>query len=162
MEVRNAAYNAHGGIDCEVNHPSLGWVPFTASLSDTNAHGKALFTDLSVLATPYIGPVPDGPDAMLAALRDATTITRRALCIACRDAGLLTNTEAIAAARGDWPALVMTALDGLTDDQKADAQMEWSDVTTVRRTAPLILLLQDHLNYTDAQVDALFGIGGQG
>jgi hypothetical protein len=75
---------------------------------------------------------------------------------------MLTNEEANSAARGAWPALLMTALDGLTDNQKADAQMEWSDVTTVRRTAPLILLLQWHLNYTDAQVDALFGIGGQG
>jgi hypothetical protein len=98
----------------------------------------------------------------IAETRAATTITRRALCIACRDVDLFTNEDAIVAARGAWPALLMTALDGLTDDQKADAQMEWSDVTTVRRTAPLILLLQWHLNYTDAQVDALFGIGGQG
>lgn len=98
----------------------------------------------------------------IAETREATTITRRALCMACRDAGLLTNAEAIAAARGDWPQTLVTALDGLTDDQKADAQMEWSDVTTVRRMAPLILLLQWHLDYTDAQVDALFGIGGPG
>jgi hypothetical protein len=94
----------------------------------------------------------------IAETRETTTITRRALCIACRDVGLFTNEDAIAAARGEWPALLMTALDGLTDNQKADAQMEWSDVSTVRRTAPLIALLQWHLNYTDAQVDALFGI----
>jgi hypothetical protein len=75
---------------------------------------------------------------------------------------LFTNEDAIVAARGEWPALLMAALDGLTDNQKADAQMEWSDVTTVRRNAPLIALLQWHLDYTDAQVDALFGIGGDG
>jgi hypothetical protein len=100
------------------------------------------------------------PQAALAAVRASTSITRRELCMACRDVGLFTNDDAIAAARGEWPALLMTALDGLTDNQKADAQMEWSDVTTVRRTAPLIALLQWHLNYTDTQVDALFGIGG--
>jgi hypothetical protein len=110
-----------------------------------------------IITVPEVDPV-----AVLADVRDATTITRRALCMACRDVGLFTNDEAIAAARGEWPAALVSALAGLTDDQKADAQMEWSDVTTVRRTAPLILLLQDHLNYTDVQVDALFGIGGQG
>ena len=94
----------------------------------------------------------------IAETRETTTITRRALCMACRDVGLFTNEDAIAAARGEWPALLMAALDGLTDNQKADAQMEWSDVTTVRRMSPLILLLQWHLDYTDAQVDALFGI----
>ena len=95
-------------------------------------------------------------------VRKSTSITRRALCMACRNVGLFTNGDAIAAARGEWPTVLMTALDGLTEDQKADAQMEWSDVTTVRRMAPSILLLQWHLDYTDAQVDALFGIGGPG
>ena len=93
-------------------------------------------------------------------VRESSSITRRALCMACRDVGLFTNDDAIAAARGEWPTSLMTALDGLSDDQRADAQMEWSDVTTVRRMSPLILLLQWHLDYTDAQVDALFGIGG--
>jgi hypothetical protein len=107
-------------------------------------------------------PQPPTASETLARNRDETSITRRALCIACRDIGLFTNDQAVAAARGEWPALLMSALDGLTDNQKADAQMEWSDVSTVRRNAPLILLLQWHLGYTDAQVDALFGIGGQG
>jgi hypothetical protein len=93
-------------------------------------------------------------------IRANATLTRRALCMACRDAGIFTNAEAVQATKGDWPPTLASALDGLTDNQKADAQMEWSDVSTVRRTAPLILLLQWHLDFTDAQVDALFGIGG--
>jgi hypothetical protein len=107
-------------------------------------------------------PQPPTASEALARNRDRTAITRRALCMACRGIGLFTNDQAVAAARGEWPALLMSALDGLSDNQKADAQMEWSDVSTVRRNAPLILLLQWHLDFTDAQVDALFGIGGQG
>lgn len=29
MEYRNAVYTQAGGIDCEINHPELGWVPTT-------------------------------------------------------------------------------------------------------------------------------------
>lgn len=108
----------------------------------------------------WISVAPDAT-AVLSELRASTSITRRALCMACRDAGIFTNAEAVQATKGDWPPTLATALDGLTDDQKADAQMEWSDVQTVRRTAPLILLLQWYLDFTDAQVDALFGIGGE-
>ncbi|SEI99215.1 hypothetical protein SAMN04244572_03161 [Azotobacter beijerinckii] len=29
MNVRNPKYNWRGGIDCEIEHPSLGWIPYT-------------------------------------------------------------------------------------------------------------------------------------
>ena len=34
MEFRNPVYNHLGTIDCEINHPSLGWIPFTADPND--------------------------------------------------------------------------------------------------------------------------------
>lgn len=34
MEFRNATFNATGTIDVEINHPKLGWVPYTASPDD--------------------------------------------------------------------------------------------------------------------------------
>ena len=34
MDIRNPQYNAFGTIDCEVNHPTLGWIPFTATSED--------------------------------------------------------------------------------------------------------------------------------
>lgn len=37
MEYRNAKRTAAGLIDCEINHPDLGWIPFTADPSDTGA-----------------------------------------------------------------------------------------------------------------------------
>jgi hypothetical protein len=34
-------------IDCEINHPQYGWIPFTASPDDTEQHGRELFAFLS-------------------------------------------------------------------------------------------------------------------
>lgn len=46
MEWRNPRYNHVGTIDCEVNVPGLGWVPFTASPDDVEEHGRALYAEI--------------------------------------------------------------------------------------------------------------------
>ncbi len=43
MEFRNPAHNANGGIDCEINHPSFGWIPFTASPDDPSEAGREIY-----------------------------------------------------------------------------------------------------------------------
>ena len=30
IQIRNLVYNGDGGIDCEIDHERLGWIPFTA------------------------------------------------------------------------------------------------------------------------------------
>jgi len=55
MEFRNPAYNRFGTIDCEINHLSLGWIPFTA---DPNDAASAGIYAAAVLANPaaYVAP----------------------------------------------------------------------------------------------------------
>lgn len=36
MEYRNAKYIDEKRIDCEINHPAFGWVPYTLDPSDTD------------------------------------------------------------------------------------------------------------------------------
>lgn len=43
MESRNHKQNAHGGIDCEINHPEFGWIPFSAMPGD--AASEEILTD---------------------------------------------------------------------------------------------------------------------
>jgi hypothetical protein len=59
MKIRNAKYNRHGTIDCEIDHPRLGWIPFTASPNDTESLGRIVFADLSEdeKTEPYQEPV---------------------------------------------------------------------------------------------------------
>lgn len=37
MEYRNAKYLDGARIDCEINHPTYGWIPFTCDPTDTGA-----------------------------------------------------------------------------------------------------------------------------
>ena len=37
MNYRNAKHIANGLIDCEINHPLHGWIPFTCDPADTGA-----------------------------------------------------------------------------------------------------------------------------
>ena len=61
MNYRNPKYNQFGTIDCEVNHPEFGWVPFTASPDDCEEHGRQLWAILSNGdVAPYV-PLPPPP-----------------------------------------------------------------------------------------------------
>lgn len=68
MEYRNAAYNADGStIDCEVNHPELGWVAYTASPNDPEQTGRDLHAQIVAddAAAAYVAPEPDPIPAQL-------------------------------------------------------------------------------------------------
>lgn len=60
MEYRNPIYTADGRIDCEVNHPDYGWIPFTADPNDVAAHGRELFATITAAGNiaPYVPYVP--------------------------------------------------------------------------------------------------------
>ena len=58
MKSINHTFNQHGGIDCEIEHPVHGWIPFTASKYDVEERGRNIFAqyedDADVL--PYVPP----------------------------------------------------------------------------------------------------------
>jgi len=49
---KNARYDAGGTITCDILHPVFGWIPFTASPDDVEAHGRAIFAHVRA-----VGPV---------------------------------------------------------------------------------------------------------
>jgi hypothetical protein len=61
MNYRNPKYTADGRIDCEIEHPQYGWIPFTADPNDTESHGHALFDLITKEGgiAPYDPPEPD-------------------------------------------------------------------------------------------------------
>lgn len=66
MEIRNQTVNSHGTIDCEINHPEHGWIPFTAAPDDSGSIGPELY--LAILngehgpITPYAPPEKTGEE----------------------------------------------------------------------------------------------------
>ena len=59
MKIRNATFNHFGTIDCEIEHPKHGWIPFTASPDDPEKFGKDIHAAaIAGTVTPYIAPQP--------------------------------------------------------------------------------------------------------
>lgn len=56
MKFRNAIFNQYGSIDCEINDPRFGWIPFTASPDDPCPIGPEIFAAAKSTADPYIPP----------------------------------------------------------------------------------------------------------
>ena len=64
MKFRNAKYNAFGTIDCEIEHPAFGWIPFTASPEDIEPLGKQVFDAAKGSASAYAPPPPPSAAVM--------------------------------------------------------------------------------------------------
>lgn len=62
MEYRNPTYTRTGLIDCEINHPVYGWIPFTVDPEDTGAQFDVKELYDRIIANggiePYVEPDP--------------------------------------------------------------------------------------------------------
>lgn len=62
MDVRNPKYSAQGAIDCEIDHPAYGWIPYTVDADASEGTIEREILD-SILAgdageiAAYIAPV---------------------------------------------------------------------------------------------------------
>jgi hypothetical protein len=56
MNAKNPKYNEDGTIDIDIESEKYGWIPFTASPTDVEAHGRGIFAD--IVAGKY-GPISE-------------------------------------------------------------------------------------------------------
>lgn len=150
MEIRNPIYTADGWIDCELNHPIYGWIPYTAEI-DSEVFNAAL----KLSPAPYAAP---DEISQLTDRRASTSLTRAEFCNVLKTAGVLSFEDALAAAKGDWPSQFASALSALPPELHEQIQITWAAVQTIDRLNPMILAVQAALGWSDAQADALFGI----
>ena len=68
MNYRSAQYNAFGTIDCEIDHPVYGWIPFTADPNDVEPIGAEVFNAAKTTAAAYVEP-PVDLDSLAASIR---------------------------------------------------------------------------------------------
>jgi hypothetical protein len=103
------------------------------------------------------GDLPPPPPDPIIAFRANASMDRADFVNAAADIGLLTDDEAIAAAKGDWPSSFDVALPGDAGDARR-AKVLWASTATIQRNAPLIAaIIASPIPITEAQVDALFG-----
>jgi hypothetical protein len=128
MDYRNPVYNAAGTIDCEIDHPVYGWIPFTASPDDTA--GKDIY-DAAVAAgnvAAYVAPDPVVPDR----------VTARQFKLQLLASGLLDQVET-------WIA-----------SQDQAVQIAYANSGTFLRTEPMMATGFSALGFTSEQIDAFF------
>lgn len=142
MDARNPRFNADGSIDVEVDHPTLGWIPFTARADDVEAYGREIYERaLTMLPAPYEAPPPTPPAV-------PQVVTRRQARQALLLAGRLQD--------------VQPAIDAIADPlQRGMVQIEWDDSLEFHRTRPTLLALAQSIGMTDADLDAMFIQAGQ-
>lgn len=160
MEWRNAKFTASGLIDCEIDHPKHGWIPFTVDPADAGSEFDVAALDQEIRAdgnvAPYVAPAPVDP-------RDNAMLDRATFCKALRQAGILPAAEAALAAQGGWPDTFASFVAGLTPDEAADAQIDWACAANIHYAHPLLQQLAlayasgDQAQAT-AVLDAIFGI----
>lgn len=95
--------------------------------------------------------------------RKTAVMTRTAFCQQLWRAGVMTQAEAEAAARGEWPASFAAFASNLTADESTDAKIEWAGATEIRYMAPLLQSLAlsyagDDQAAATAILDQIFGI----
>lgn len=71
MKFRNPSYLEDGRIDCEIDHPIHGWIPFTASIDDPDPSGRRIFMSIvqSGEASEFVPPPPKTHDELMSAWR---------------------------------------------------------------------------------------------
>lgn len=131
MNFRNATYNSHGTIDCEIEHPQFGWIPFTADPNDSEQIGREIHA-AAVLGEveAYVPPEP------VIVIPDR--VTARQFMLALLQAGLLDSVEG-------WIAT-----------QSQAVQIAYNTSGTFVRTEPMMQAGFTALGFTPEQIDAFF------
>ncbi|WP_337267523.1 hypothetical protein [Oryzifoliimicrobium ureilyticus] len=140
MDFRYAIFCRADGssIDMEINHPELGWIPFTASSTDAENAGKELFDAAKASAAAYVPPTDAQRRAQLPLL------TARQLRLGLINAGYLLSQ-------------VQAAIEALPiGPDRERALVEWDYASSFERMHPLIAGVAGSLKLSDAEIDAIW------
>ena len=164
MKYRNAAFIVDGRIDCEINHPQFGWIPFTASPDDAEQFGRELFAELGSKAAAYIQYEPTVEDTAiaLAQARPAASMSRLDFAKLALREGWITAAEAKAWVPGNALPKIVTDIiaQHIEGADKQDiAEINALGQLVVNRNDLLLRLLMAVKKVTPEQMDAHFGIG---
>lgn len=127
MILRNAQYTQNGSIDCEINHPTHGWIPYTIP-TDGGFETLAMFELAAQTATPY---VPD-PAQELATARARKIDEINAMYVA-----------SITPLIREYPDIEQATW--LAQEREARAYLEWEEFGAEGEPAPPMPVLDNIL-----------------
>lgn len=102
----------------------------------------------------------DAAELVLAEARANASLSPAAFFIAMKSGGVLTPMEAAQAAAGEMPASIAGVLAEMPEDTQAEVLIRFRRASQFDRLDPFLALFAQAMGISDAQFDALFGIGG--
>lgn len=160
MEIRNPAFNAWGTIDCEINHPAYGWIPFTADPNDVEQHGREIHAAALVMGpAAYQPPPPPTPEQVAAALeaeRAAMRLTFAQLLIGLVAEAWITEAEGEAWLTGTLPAPVTALIVTLPANEQFSAKARALRPSLILRMDPMVVTLGANQGKTPEEIDTFF------
>lgn len=137
MQYRNARFLPDGRINCEIEHPRHGWIPFTASPDDDRDSGRAVHAEIVAAGTavPYV----HDPVAELAEFRAMAACTPLQFMLALGE----TRWNRV-------EAMMNRPQTGWAMKQRMKAAPVW------KRNSPVVAAVQAELGLTDIQMDDIF------
>jgi hypothetical protein len=160
MEYRNAKYITGGRIDCEIKHPTLGWIPYTLDPADTDLTVDntdlldAMTTAGDVAA--YTEPTEAEIAAELAFTRSAMHLSFPQLLIGLVTEAWITEAEGDAWLTGTLPAAVDALIATLPVGIRFAARARAIRPSEVVRTDTIVLALADAQDKSPEEMDAFF------
>jgi hypothetical protein len=141
VDYKNPIFTKSGAIDCDINHPAHGWIPFTASPDDSEKHGRDLYAAILVAGGVAAYVAPPMPT-------EAEVLTRQRAAMSCsKMQGILTLGET------KWGEVLT---------YREDVDTTWAEKVIIdsaqdwQRTSENIAFFGYLLGYTDEQMDTLF------
>lgn len=148
--VRNPAFTADGRIDCEIEHPVYGWIPFTADPNDVEGHGPEIYAAaLAMGPTEYVAPPPPPPPV-------PASISFAQLLIGLVAEQWVTGPEGEAWLNGVLPQQVSDLIATLPPEQQFAAKVRALRPSVVLRADPLVMMMGAAANKTPEQLDEFF------
>ena len=154
MEIRNPIYTEDGLIDCELNHPQFGWIPFTANPNDSEQHGRDAFQ--LALGMGVAAYVPPSAEDVLAAQRAGMRLTFAQLLIGLVAEEWITQAEGTAWLAGTPPAAVTALIAQLPTGEQFPALARALRPSEVLRNDPLVTAMAAFEGKTPEEVDTFF------
>jgi hypothetical protein len=149
INIRNPIYTADNRIDCEIEHPQLGWIPFTADPDDVEQHGRDIYAAALAAGPAAYVPPPPQPEPI-------PDLSFAQLMIGLVSEGWITTAEGESWLTGTLPAPVLALIGTLPEAQRFPAKARALRPTIVERTDPLVSALGLAQGKSPEQLDTFF------
>ena len=151
MNFRNPKYSINNWIDCEIDHPVYGWIPFLADPLDTGAEFDVAELYGRMTRSPSIQPYVPVPEVVI-----IPDLSFPQLLIGLVAEGWITEADGEAWLAGTLPAAVLEVISNLPTATQFPAKARALRPSMIVRADPLVAALAAYEGKTPEELDQFF------